>query len=628
MKKMCLALGLALSMMTATVTTSVTPTLASTVPAGSYTRIAGQDRFDTAKAIAMKGNTIGLTDVIIVSGNNFPDALSVSVLAKKLNAPILLVDSTVAHSNAALSFISDKLSKTGTIHIIGGTGIISDAFKTELNRLGFYNLDRIGGYDRYDTNTLIAEKLIATKNTPIVIASGESFPDALSISSIASSYGYPILLTAKDSLSQGTKRYISSVQPSEVYIVGGTGVVSDAVQASIKALTPAMITRLAGTDRFDTSEKILSTFSPTPKTVYIASGMNFPDALAGSALASVNGDPIVLVDPSIAGVPPSIMKYLQTLYSNGVVPNIVAFGGTGVIPDIVLDSVRGVLIGDYSDLVSKVTKNPSQYYNINVLNEPIVDVFESANTNSERVTQALFAQPVKIMAETSGWSKVEVEDGYIGWIEASKITKNFTSITPEIITIESEFKNIYSSMGGTSPITKLTMGTELYLIKKTANWYEVVLPMNATGWIESTDTLRLPALVHIPKTTGVDFVNTAKKFLGVPYLWGGVGGWGLDCSGLTYISSRVNGVDLPRDAQPQYDAIPTSISPTITDMLPGDLVFFSKYIGSKAITHVGIYIGDNQFLEANGGEGVVKITSFSTQYYKDRLVGVKRVFEN
>ena len=626
MKKMCLALGLALLMMITTVTTSVTPTLASIVP-GSYTRIAGQDRFDTAKAIAMEGDTIGLKDVIIVSGNNFPDALSVSVLAKKLNAPILLVDSTVAHSSAALTFISDKLSKTGTIHIIGGTGIISDAFKTELNRLGFYNIDRIGGYDRYDTNTLIAQELVASKNTPIVIASGESFPDAISISSIASSYGYPILLTAKDSLPQGTKSYISSVQPSKVYIVGGTGVVSDAVQTSINALTSATITRLAGTDRFDTSEKILSEFSLTPKTVYIASGIDFPDALAGSTLASVTGDPIVLVDPSIAGVPPAIMKYLQTLYSTGVGPNIVAFGGTGVIPDIVLDSVGGIIMGDYGDLVGKETKNPSLYNNITVINEPIVDVFKSTNTNSERVTQALYAQQVRIIAETSGWSKVEVKDGYIGWIESSKITKNFTSITPETIIIESEFKDVYSSMNGTAPITKLTLGTELYLIKKTDNWYEVALPMNAIGWIETTDTLRLQAGVHIPKTTGVDFVNTAKKFLGVTYLWGGVGGWGIDCSGLTYISSRVNGVDLPRDAQPQYDAIPTSIAPTITDMLPGDLVFFSKYIGSNAITHVGIYIGDNQFIQALGSESTV-ITSLSSDYFKQRIVGVKRVFVN
>ncbi|HZK55888.1 MAG TPA: NlpC/P60 family protein [Desulfosporosinus sp.] len=78
----------------------------------------------------------------------------------------------------------------------------------------------------------------------------------------------------------------------------------------------------------------------------------------------------------------------------------------------------------------------------------------------------------------------------------------------------------------------------------------------------------------------------------------------------------------------ESDAIPTSIAPTITDMKPGDLVFFSKNIGSIAITHVGIYIGNNKFLEASSSKGLVTITSLSTQYYLDRLVGVKRIFIN
>lgn len=84
---------------------------------------------------------------------------------------------------------------------------------------------------------------------------------------------------------------------------------------------------------------------------------------------------------------------------------------------------------------------------------------------------------------------------------------------------------------------------------------------------------------------------------------------------------------MSRDAQPQYDAIPTSIAPTITDMKPGDLVFFIKYIGSTAITHVGIYIGNDQFIQALGGEGTV-ITALSSDYFKQRLVRVKRVFAN
>jgi len=129
-----------------------------------------------------------------------------------------------------------------------------------------------------------------------------------------------------------------------------------------------------------------------------------------------------------------------------------------------------------------------------------------------------------------------------------------------------------------------------------------------------------------PWKPGSEFVDTAKKFLGVPYLWGGVGAGGIDCSGLTYICCRVNGVDLPRDAQPQYDAIPTSVVPTTKYMRTGDLVFFGSKINSKTISHVGIYIGNNQFIHSSSGEGLVTITSLSNNYYIKRLVGVKRVF--
>jgi cell wall-associated NlpC family hydrolase len=274
-----------------------------------------------------------------------------------------------------------------------------------------------------------------------------------------------------------------------------------------------------------------------------------------------------------------------------------------------------------------LNKNHITSNSIYVINDSIVDVFKSSNTNSERVTQTLFCQQVIIKKEILKWSKVQVVDGYIGWIKSDKIDKTFANITDKKVIIKSKLKNIYSAMNGTSPIKEITLGTELYSINKKANWYEVNLPMNTTGWIEDTDTLQIQTGTHIPKTTGIEFVETAKKFLEVPYLWGGVGAWGIDCSGLTYICCRVNGVDLPRDAQPQYDAIPTSVAPTITDMKPGDLVFFSSKIGSKMISHVGIYIGNNEFIHSSSSVGFVAITSLLDAYFIKRLVGVKRVFE-
>lgn len=309
-------------------------------------RLFGQDRFQTAKAISEQVNSGMATDVILTSGNNFPDALSASVLAKKLNAPILLVDNKVQNSSEALTYIYTHLRVDGAIHIIGGEGIIGQDFIAQLNQSGYKNIDRIGGHDRYDTDNLIAQKLDVAKNTPVVIASGENFPDALSISSIASSKGYPILLVNQNEMAQDIKDFITNDQPSQVYIVGGVGVVSEGLKAEVQSLAPSTsITRLSGQDRFETAGQILKTFSLNPKTIYLASGNNFPDALAGSALASIKGDPIVLIDSTASTVPPAIESYLKQLHDANVKPEVKTLGGTGVVSDAVVQNVEDILNG-------------------------------------------------------------------------------------------------------------------------------------------------------------------------------------------------------------------------------------------------------------------------------------------
>jgi putative cell wall-binding protein len=307
-------------------------------------RIAGQDRFQTATAISEKFNSGTVQDVIITSGNNFPDALSASVLAKKLNAPILLVSSTAADSTAAFGYITQHLSPSGTVHIIGGTGVIGKDFETQLTGMGYQNVERIGGADRFATDILIAQKLTVDKNTPVVIASGENFPDALSISSIASSKGWPILLVGKDYLPQAIQDYLANEQPSNVYIVGGTGVVSEDVESQVQSLvTGASIQRLAGQDRLETNALIIQTFTPSPKNIYFATGYDFADALAGSVLAAKTGDPIVLVDPSSSTLPPKIVSYFTNLTGQKDSPELVPFGGISAVPEAQLDTASSLL---------------------------------------------------------------------------------------------------------------------------------------------------------------------------------------------------------------------------------------------------------------------------------------------
>ena len=113
-------------------------------------------------------------------------------------------------------------------------------------------------------------------------------------------------------------------------------------------------------------------------------------------------------------------------------------------------------------------------------------------------------------------------------------------------------------------------------------------------------------------------VALAKQYLGVPYVWAGQGPSGFDCSGFTYYVFGQFNIDLPRMADEQFNA-----GSKTSKLQPGDLVFFTTYTSGPS--HVGIYIGDNQFIHASSGAGDVTITSLSAAYYQSRYLGARRV---
>ncbi len=307
-------------------------------------RIAGETGFQTARAIAdayCQGEKVDT--VILASGLTFPDALSASPLSKKLNAPILLVAKTPneAGSKEAIDFISQNLSTNGTIYILGGTGIISSEFENLFNSMGINTIKRLGGQDLYSTNMLIVDEIKASSATSLIIASGTSFPDALSVSGIAGYQGYPILLTEKNNLPDGAKNYISQQHPDHIYVMGGTGVIAPNVVSTLEGIAPQTpITRISGNTLYDTSSEIGRAFSPSPANIYIANGANFSDALAGSSLASLDGSPIILVDHLAPSLPENTVNYLKSLPS---IPSIHILGGSFVVPEKVIQEIISIL---------------------------------------------------------------------------------------------------------------------------------------------------------------------------------------------------------------------------------------------------------------------------------------------
>jgi cell wall-associated NlpC family hydrolase len=118
-----------------------------------------------------------------------------------------------------------------------------------------------------------------------------------------------------------------------------------------------------------------------------------------------------------------------------------------------------------------------------------------------------------------------------------------------------------------------------------------------------------------------DIVTTAKKYIGIPYKWGGESPrTGFDCSGLTMMVYRLNGLQLPRSSRAQWQAgRPVNHS----QLLKGDLVFFAT-AGGQRVSHVGIYLGANRFLHAPAKNRKIRISSLSNKYYKSRYLGARR----
>lgn len=110
----------------------------------------------------------------------------------------------------------------------------------------------------------------------------------------------------------------------------------------------------------------------------------------------------------------------------------------------------------------------------------------------------------------------------------------------------------------------------------------------------------------------------AKEFLGTPYVWGGSSPGGFDCSGFAYYVYSYFGIEIPRMADEQY-----YYGARVSQLIPGDLVFFTTYMSGPS--HTGIYIGDNCFIHSSSSEGKVMITSLSQSYYSERYLGASRI---
>ena len=311
-------------------------------------RVSGDNRFETAIGLAEEFDEADT--VLIARGDDFPDALAGAPLASQLEAPILL-SSPGSLAAATLAEI-DRLGASQA-RLLGGTAALSPTVEGQLEAAG-PDVERYAGADRWETASLIADELEDTDAAYVargrVIGDPDrGWEDAVAVSALAAFTGTPILLTDTDELPADTSAALAG--RSEVTIVGGEAVVSPEVEAVIDAGEGSRTERLAGADRWETSANIADASIAAgmdPSTTWIATGRNFPDALAAAPVVGATapqvaqdaGGVLLLVDGLDLDRSQASRDWLAT--NAGDIDRIRAVGGSAVITDATLDAMRSL----------------------------------------------------------------------------------------------------------------------------------------------------------------------------------------------------------------------------------------------------------------------------------------------
>lgn len=300
-----------------TVQTQALPATTSTVTASAVHRFAGLDRYETAAAIAKEGWSQS-DYAIIVCGDNYPDALVAAPAAQMYKAPILLSykDTLPPVTRQVLINLSVK-----NVILIGGTGVLSDNLTSEFIAMGI-TPNRWAGKDRYETSLIVASHI--SDISQIAVATGEDFADALSIASVAAQKSMPILLAPQTEISDSTRSFLKQHNLMKTYIIGNQEQISDAVVAQFPNAE-----RIIGITKYDRNIAVIQEFNGdfTGNSVYVATGNDYADALAGTALAAQNKAPVVLVSNPLSE---ATRVYLNQFLGN---KSLIILGGTGVISD-------------------------------------------------------------------------------------------------------------------------------------------------------------------------------------------------------------------------------------------------------------------------------------------------------
>jgi gamma-D-glutamyl-L-lysine dipeptidyl-peptidase len=230
-------------------------------------------------------------------------------------------------------------------------------------------------------------------------------------------------------------------------------------------------------------------------------------------------------------------------------------------------------------------------------------------------TQALFGEPVRVLQTRGAWTQIAVPDqpspknrlGYPGWVPTRQLVPGVrfgALLSGETATVSAP--TVW--LRGAGRALQLSYGTRLPVVGVSGTRVSVKTPAGAPASLPRSGVELFGPRSVIRPPSGAELVATARRFLGVRYLWGGTSAFGFDCSGLVNLIYRAHGIVIPRDAAAQARA---GGHVSERALAPGDLVFFATDPPSRAITHVAMYIGGQLMIESPDSAGAVHVIALS-----------------
>jgi uncharacterized protein YgiM (DUF1202 family) len=325
--------------------------------------------------------------------------------------------------------------------------------------------------------------------------------------------------------------------------------------------------------------------------------------------------------------------------------------GTGIVvvgevdnPDAksaVIQAIRKIVTGKVIDSIRVLPESAFGRNTMGIVIHSVANLYRKPGKQEELLTQALMGTVVKLLKRENRFIFVQTPDHYLGWLDTSSVfVTNQAGIdawhAASKVIVTKFIGAVYTRSDTSSAIvSEIVDGCILKNTGKKNGWITVELANGKNGFVQDTLVQDIDQWNKSRVLTGENLEKTARSFLGIRYLWGGMSVKGMDCSGFVKTVYHLNGVELNRDARQQaQQGTPIDPGENFQNLKKGDLLFFGRKATAKQrkrITHVALYLENRLYIHSSKR---VRFSSFniSSDYYEEpllkRFVCARRILQN